>query len=235
VARLNDQLVMIGDPKTLEIAIDRSLTDSRNYSPLLARAAQFAEKDLWVVSARLPDDLANRFVPLDTEAQSFEGSVSVRNGLTIEAVLTAESEKQATVTAEKLRQSIPTFPAIARGLQVTVEDTSISLSLAASREQVLGALRGPDPAPTPVETVKVERHAGVEIVVVEKPEPPKVVVEKLERVIQKPVEKSVDKPVEKVAEMVVEKAPEKPQVVRIIGLDDGPREIVLPKAEKQNP
>jgi hypothetical protein len=230
VARMNDQLVMIGDPKTLEAAVDRSLTDSKNYSPLLARAAQFAEKDLWVVAARLPDDLANRFVPLDTEAQSFEGSVSVHNGLTIEAVLSAESEKQATTTAEKLRRSIPTFPAIAQGLLVTVEDESVSLSLAASREQVVAALRGPDPVPTPVETIKVERAAGVELVVVENPEPPKVVVEKLDKLIEKPAEKRVERPVEKVAE----KAPEKPQVIRIIGLDDGPREIVL-KPEKQNP
>jgi hypothetical protein len=231
VARMNDQLVMIGDPKTLQVAVDRSLSDSRNYCPLLARAAQFAQKDLWVVAARLPDDLANRFVPLDTEAQSFEGSVSVRNGLTIAAVLSAESDKQAATSAEKLRQSIPTFPAIARGLLVTVEEEWISLSLAASREQVVAALRGPDPAPTPVETIKMERPAGVEMVVVEKPEPPKIVVEKLAKVVEKQVEKPVEKPVEKIAE----KTPEMPQVIRIIGLDDGPREIVLPKTEKQNP
>src|ERR1700733_3874163 len=53
IARLNDQLVMIGDSKTLEIAIDRSLTDTRNYSPLLERAAKFAHQDLWVVSSQL--------------------------------------------------------------------------------------------------------------------------------------------------------------------------------------
>jgi hypothetical protein len=83
VARMNDQFMMLGEPKTLEIAVDRSLGDSKNYSPLLARAAKLAQKDLWVVSSQLPDDLANRFVPLDTEAQSFEGWVSVRGGLRI--------------------------------------------------------------------------------------------------------------------------------------------------------
>jgi hypothetical protein len=39
----------------------------------------------------------------------------------------------------------------------------------------------------------------------------------------------VEKPVEKIVE--------KPQVIRIVGLDDGPREIVLPpapKPDKQN-
>ena len=73
IARFSDQLVMIGDPKTLQAAVDRSMTDSRNHSPLLARAAQFAQKDLWVVASQLPDDLAGRFVPLDTEARGFEG------------------------------------------------------------------------------------------------------------------------------------------------------------------
>ncbi len=83
---------MIGDPKTLEMAVDRSMTRfEKLIRHLLARAAKFAQKDLWVVASQLPDDLANRFVPLDTEAQSFEGSVSVRNGLEMEAVLAARS------------------------------------------------------------------------------------------------------------------------------------------------
>ena len=170
IARFSDQLVMIGDPKTLQAAVDRSMSDSKNYSPLLARAAQFAQKDLWVVASQLPDDLANRFVPLDTEAQGFEGSVSVRNGLEMEAVLSAASAQQATASAEKLRKAVLALPVIARGLQVTAEDEAIFLSLAASREQIVAALRGPDPAPTPVETIRIETPKGVEQVVIEKPE-----------------------------------------------------------------
>ncbi|HEV1284730.1 MAG TPA: hypothetical protein VNU44_05445 [Bryobacteraceae bacterium] len=210
IARFSDQLVIIGDAKALQAAVDRSMSDSKNYSPLLARAAQFAQKDLWVVASQLPDDLANRFVPLDTEAQSFEGSVSVRNGLEMEAVLSAASAQQATASAEKLRKAVPALPAIARGLQVTAEDDAIFLSLAASREQIVAALRGPDPVPAPVETIRMETPKGVEQIVIEKPEPPK------------PLAVAVEKPVEK------------PQVIRIFGLDDGPREIVLPKPEKQN-
>jgi hypothetical protein len=209
VARFNDQLLMIGDPKALQATIDRSMSDSRDYSPLLARAARFAQKDLWVVASQLPDDLASRFVPLDTEAQSFEGSVSVRNGLEMEAVLSAGSEQQAAASAEKLRKAVPTLPAIARGLQVMAEDDAIFLSLAASRDQIVAALRGPDPVPTPVETIRIETPRGIEQVVIEKPDPPKPVV-------------------------VAEKPVEKPQVIRIFGLDDGPREIVI-KPDKQNP
>jgi hypothetical protein len=219
LARINDQLVMIGDPKTLEMAVDRSMTDSKNHSPLLARAAKFAQKDLWVVSSQLPDDLANRFVPLDMQAQSFEGSLTVRNGLELEAVLAARSEQEANASADKLRGSVAALPAIARGLEVTVEEDSLRLTLEATREQVMAALRQPDPVGTPVETIKVESPGQVVQVVVDKPEAPKQLV------------------VENAVEKVVEKAPEKPLMIRIVGLDDGPREIIFPagKPEKQNP
>ena len=226
IARLSDQLVLIGDPKALEIAVDRGINDSKAHSPLLARAARFAQKDLWVVSSQLPDDLANRFVPLDTVARGFEGSLSVRNGLELEATLVAGSAEEANASADKLRQAIPTFAAIVRGLQVNVEDASILLTLDANPGEVTAAMRGPEPvapAPPPVETIKVATPLVVQQVPVEKPET------FIEQPIEKPVEKAMEKPVEKV--------PEKPQVIRIIGLDDGPREIVLPaaKPEKQNP
>jgi hypothetical protein len=230
LARLNDQLVMIGDPRTLEMAVDRSINDSKNYSPLLARAAKFAQKDLWVVASQLPDDLASRFVPLDTEAQGFEGSLTVRSGLELEAVLAAGSEQDANTSAEKLRKAAPTFPAIARELQVTVEEDSVRLALVATRAQMIAALRGPEPVLAPPETIKVETPRQVEHVIVDKPEPPKpVIVEKIETITEKSIEKPVEKPVENVAEQ--------PQIIRIFGLDEGPREIVLPpeKPEKKNP
>jgi hypothetical protein len=227
MARLSDQLLMIGEPNTLEMAVDRTINDTKNYSPLLARASKFAQKDLWVVASQLPDDLASRFVPLDTDAQSFEGSLSVRSGLELEAVLAARSEEEANSSAEKLRKAAPAFPAIARGLEVTVEDESLHLTLTATREQVIAALRAPEPVAPPPETIKVETPTEVQRVIVEKPEPPKaVIVENVGKILEKPIEKPVEKPVEKIAE--------KPQIIRIVGLDDGPREIVLPP-EKKNP
>jgi hypothetical protein len=234
LARVSDQLVMIGEPKTLEMAVDRSINDSKNYSPLLARAAKFAQKDLWVVASQLPDDLASRFVPLDAEAQSFEGSLSVRSGLEIEAVLAARSEEEANASAEKLRKAAPAYPAIAQGLEVTVEEQSVRLTLAATREQVSAALRAPEPVAPPPETIKMETPVEVQRIIVEKAEPPKpIIAEKIEKIVEKPVEKAVENPVEK----MVEPAPEKRQIIRIVGLDEGPREIILPaeRPEKKNP
>jgi len=227
LARISDQLVLVGEPRTLEMAVDRSINDSKNYSPLLARAAKFAQKDLWVVASQLPDDLGSRFVPLDMEAQSFEGSLSVRSGLELDAVLSTSSEEEASASAEKLRKATPTFPAIARELQVTVEEDSLRLALVATREQMIGALRGPEPVQTPPETIKVESPQQVQHVIVDKSEP-------LSPVI---AEKSNEKPVEKPVEKSVEKVAEKPQIIRIVGLDEGPREIVLPpeKPERRNP
>jgi hypothetical protein len=73
IARLNDQLVMIGDPQTLQLAIDRNIKDAKDYSPLLGRAARVAPKYRLVVSCRQPDDVARKFVPLEKEAPSLEG------------------------------------------------------------------------------------------------------------------------------------------------------------------
>ncbi len=233
VARMNDQLIMIGEPKTLEMAVDRSMSDAKNHSPLLARAAKLAQKDLWVVSSQLPDDLANRFVPLEAEAQSFEGWVSVRGGFEMEASLGVRSAEEAEESAGKLRSALLAGPAITRGLQVTVEEDSVRLALSATREQVGAALQTADPVAPPPETIKVETPWRVDQVPVEKPEPPAPVV--VEKAVEKPVEKLVEKSVEKIVMKAPEKAPEKPQVIRIVGLDDGPREILLPKPEKQNP
>ncbi len=203
IARVTDQLILIGDPKTIEMAVDRGMSDSRNYSPLLARAAKFAQKDLWVVSSQLPDALADRFVPLDTPAQSFEGWLSVRNGIEVEGVLIAGSEQEANASANRLRAMVPNLPAIARRLEVSVDQDSITLSLGATREEVTAALRGPAPVAAPVETIRVETPDRVEQIPVE-------TVEKI--VVPKPVAKVVEKPL----------------VIRIVGLDDGPKEIVLP-------
>ena len=181
VAQMSSQLLLIGMRKTLEDAIDRDQSETgRHYSPLLARAARFTQQDLWVVSDRLPDTLASLFIPLEVEARGFEGSVSVRDGLRLEAALDAGSEQAAVEIADSIVQSIPGLPAVAGGLQVGIAADRVILSLTVTREQFTASLRqtpGVAPPPPPP------------------PEPPK---------------------------------PAGPQIIRILGLDDGPREIVLP-------
>jgi hypothetical protein len=179
IARISDQLVLLGRVKNLQDAIDRSLLEdaNRGYSPLLARAARYAQDDLWVVAAALPDELAGRFVPIDAEGNGFEGFVSLEGGLRLGAALSASSEEAAAKLAETLKQMVASLPPLVRGIDVRVDQKTVTMAMAVNEEQLLAGLRSTPPAepPPPLPPLK----------------------------------------------------PAGPQVIRIVGLDDGPREIVL--------
>ena len=181
LARMTDQLMLVGRVKTLQDAIDRSLLEGTEqaYSPLLARAARYAQDDLWVVASRLPDPLAEHFVPIEAQAGGFEGGVSLQDGVRMGAVFSVESEEAAGQLAEALKQSISILPPMARGIQVNIVQSSVTLGMAISEEQLVAGLR------------------------------------------QTTVAAAAPKP-----EAIAPK-PTGPQVIRIYGLDSGPREIVL--------
>ena len=181
LARMTDQLMLVGRVKTLQDAIDRSLLEGTEhaYSPLLARAARYAQEDLWMVASRLPDPLVEHFVPIEAQAEGFEGGVSLQGGVRMGAVFSVESEEAAGELAEALKQSISMLPPMARGIQVNIVQNNVTLGMAISEEQLISGLR------------------------------------------QTTVAAAVPKP-----EIVAPK-PTGPQVVRIYGLDSGPREIVL--------
>jgi len=191
IARMNDQLVLLGLLKNLQDAIDRTLRDdaNRNFSPLLARAARYSRDDLWVVAARLPDDLAGRFLPLDADAEGFEGGVSLDNGLKLKAVFNSSSEDAADKLVETLKGMLISMPLGTRGIEVRIDQNDVTLSMAVTAEQLRAGLKT-----TPV---------------VAKAEP-------------KPTPKSEPKP-----EPAAPKPPPAPQVIRIYGLDEGTREIVM--------
>jgi hypothetical protein len=181
LARMTDQLMLVGRVKTLQDAIDRSLLEGTEqaYSPLLARAARYAQDDLWVVANRLPDPLVEHFVPIDAQAEGFEGGVSLQGGVRMGAAFSVESEEAAGQLAEALKQSIAMLPPMARGIQVNIVQNNVILGMAISEEQLVAGLR----------TTTVAAAAT-------KPE-------------------------------AVTAKPTGPQVIRIFGLDEGPREIVL--------
>ena len=185
LARMTDQLMLVGRVRTLQDAIDRSLPEGTEqaYSPLLARAARYAQDDLWVVANRLPDPLAEHFVPIEAQSDGFEGGLTVQGGVRMGAVFSVESEEAAGQLAEALKQSISMLPPMARGIQVNIVQNNmhndVTLGLALSEEQLVAGLRTTSVAAAPP-----------------KPE-------------------------------VKAPKPERPQVIRIFGLDEGPREIVL--------
>jgi hypothetical protein len=178
VAHLSDNLLLIGQRKTLEEAIAGSLSDSiRQYSPLLARGARLSQDwDLWIATSRMPDPLASVFVPLEIAADAFEGGVIARGSLQLGAAYQMGSAPQANAAADRLRQAIPSFPWVVQGLEVQVEDDAVLLTLYVSPEQLAASLRATDP-------------------VAEAP--------------------------------TAEPIPNGPRVVRIYGLDEGPRQTIL--------
>jgi hypothetical protein len=195
VAQLSDQLVIIGLRKTLESAIDRfeetreGAGIDRHYSPLLARAARYTSKDLWVVATQLPDPLASLFVPIVNESRNFDGSLSLQNGLHLEATLEAASDNAAQIIGESLRGSVTFLPAVAHDLQVRVDAQRVLLALEVSPEQLVSGLRETSTPPTTSAPL--------------------------------PVPETVEP---KVAG---------PQIIRIFGLDEGTREIVLTPTKPQ--
>lgn len=180
LAQVSDTLLLIGFRETLEAAIDRGLmTTGRQYSPLLTRGTRLAANfDLWIAATALPDPLVSVFVPVPLESGDFDGGLSARHGLLLDARYDMATPEDASLSAEYFRQAVPGFHALMRGLNVIEDGLSVRLKLQVSPQELAQQLRPP--------------------------EPPK-------------------------AEPVAAKAPPaKSRTVRIVGLDDGPREISLP-------
>ena len=147
MALMTDQLVLLGRVKNLQDAIDRNLLEeaNRGFSPLLARAARYAQEDLWVVAAKLPDPLAERFVPIDAEAEGFEGGVSLAGGLKLKAVFTTSSEDAADQLVGKMKGLLISLPLATQGIEVRIDQNTVTLSMAVTDAQLEAGLRPAQP------------------------------------------------------------------------------------------
>lgn len=202
IAMMSEQLLLAGSRTALDAAIDRSLATRRHYSPLLSRAARYAQTDLWVVADRLPDPLANIFVPIEAQTGGFEGYVTLADGLTLEASVDARSEENAARVAESVQQSIASLPEIAQGMEVRVDAANVFLSLKVEEAEFVAGLRGAPRVPSQIVAAPIA------------PVPPVPAAAPVPMVPPAPPQ------------------PVGPQVIRIVGLDDGPREIVLPPVKQ---
>jgi hypothetical protein len=214
VAQIGEGLVLLGARETLQAAIDNSLAETgRVYSPLLERAARFsATGDLWVVAARLPDPLAGLFVPVDADATGFDGQVSVRGGLELQATIQTASAEAANALAAQLRQAGPSLPSVARGLEVAVQDDSVNLALHVTPAELSAGLRHAPPEPPAAQQQAVLVRNGTSLAAPEQ--------------VPAPVPHAVAKPAPR---------PAQPQVIRILGLDGGPQEIPFPDPPASQP
>ena len=227
IAQMSEQIVLVGARKTLQSAVDRSLLETgRPYSGLLQHAARFAQTgDLWVVAVRIPDPLASLFVPLDAHGSEFEGQVSLRNGLSVEASFDAASTDAAAAIADHLKQEAQTLPSFARSLDATSDRRTVNIELEASAEDVEAALRAA-PAPPVAPAAPVAAPAPA-------PKPPAVPAVVTAASVPSPKPAAAPGPLAQVAAAAPltppqPEPPPQPQVIRIIGLDSGPKEIVVP-------
>ena len=143
IARMSDQLLLLARLKNLQDAIDRSLLEeaNRRFSPLLARAAHYSQDDLWVVAARLPDPLADCFIPIDADAEGFEGGVSLDGGLKLKAAFATSSEEAADQLVETLKGMLVSMPLATRGIEIGIDQNNVTLSMAVTEQQLAAGLK----------------------------------------------------------------------------------------------
>jgi hypothetical protein len=257
LCQFNERVVLIGSVKNLRAAIDRSLAETRTYSPLLIQGARLARtRDLWVVSTELPDPLASIFVPLDApdgNVRNFEGGITLHDGLDLGAILDAGSEAGATQFAASLRKSIPQFPEVVKGLQIATSGSSVTLALQVPNDVLQASLRKPD-ADAPLQTEPPVTFTGSKVSAPSSAPKASPAPAALKSSEVRPVLKGLAAPPAPAASPAVpapkplpaSSAPKaspapaltptvapdppkpEPQIIRIYGLDGGPREIVLP-------
>jgi hypothetical protein len=154
LAQVNDNLLLIGFKETLQAAIDRSLlTTGRQMSPLLARGARLASNfDMWISAAALPDLLVSVFVPVEIETADFDGGLSARSGLVVDAHYSMGTLEDAAQSADYFRQAVPDFHSLLRAMNVIEDGELVRLKLQVSPQELADQLRPPEPPkPAPVE------------------------------------------------------------------------------------
>jgi len=156
LAQVSDTLLLIGWKETLEAAIERNLvTTGRQMSPLLARGARLtASFDLWIAATALPDPLVSVFVPVQLESGDFDGGLTARNGLVLDARYSMATPEDATLSAEYFRQAVPGFHPLLHGMSVIEDGELVRLKLQVTSQELAEQLRPPAPPKEVVVEVK---------------------------------------------------------------------------------
>ncbi|MEO8029012.1 MAG: hypothetical protein ABI823_21205, partial [Bryobacteraceae bacterium] len=199
VAMLNETTLLLGPRKTVQAAIERSLAETRKLNPLFARGATLAAaNDFWVIAKRLPDPVAGAFLPIDVIADEIE---AVEGGILFRDGLRMQGTLRA-LTSGRAKAVAEHLQRLLPDLPQIVRGLEVDpvddevKLLLAVSEKELTSGLRTTAAPRPQAEVLVSAGGGAS---------------------------STVKMDEKKEE---EQKPQGPQVVRIFGLDGGPREIV---------
>lgn len=150
LAQVSDTLLLIGYKETLQAAIDRSLlTTGRQMSPLLTRGAHLATNfDMWISATALPDPLVSVFLPVELETADFDGGLSTRSGLLLDAHYNMGTSQGASQSADYFRQAIPDFHPLLHSMNVIEDGELVRLKLQVSPQELADQLRPPEPPKT---------------------------------------------------------------------------------------
>jgi hypothetical protein len=227
LALVSEQTLLFGDRKSIMLAIDRNAPNQpRVFSPTLARAAKLAEThDLWIMARNLANRLTGPMegpLKVGQDVTGIEAGMSFQDGLDAEAALTAADDQAAAKMAQTLEALKPQLPKALQDFGVAANKNIVHLALAMDRQQLaamIGEMNGqpadrlaaaptPTPAAVPASVVTVNRQ---------------------------PITLAAAIPPPSAAPAPVEapEPPKKPEkmVIKIFGLDDGPKEI--PYSENQ--
>ena len=91
----------------------------------------------------MPDPLVSVFVPVELESGNFDGGLTARNGLLLDARYSMATPEDAALSAEYFRQAVPGFHALMRGLNVIEDGESVRLKLQVTPQQLAEHLRPP--------------------------------------------------------------------------------------------
>ncbi len=207
VAVLSARLLLAGDRTSLMAALDGPGTDPARINPLVGNArALAARRDIWLVAAS-PADFAGQ-QPMLAEVENIEGGIALRDGLLAEVSLQTGSEESAKKLAGGLGgllalaslQQEP-LPALAKSVQIKPEGAWVRAKLSVEGRAFEQALSSALAQGEQHQLSDWVRPAGTT---------PEVTLARLE-----PAVKTVAPPPPK-------------KVIRIVGLEDGPREIPYP-------
>jgi hypothetical protein len=201
---LDAQTLLIGDPRSIFASLEHNAFPAPPGSnPLLARGAQLdASYDVWAListpGALASDRLMNMFTggELGSEAHGFEIGFSLRNGFTVDTTVMFQTEAAAKRMASE----------ITKVLKLTIKDKMGEPAMLDLEKRLKIAADGA--------AVKIAMHMTPQEL------------EKNSRIFVT-AQKQPATPVAGIRPLVISPAPSKPEkkVIRIEGLDEGPREI----------
>jgi hypothetical protein len=160
LALVNPQTILLGDRKSVEAAIDlhAAADPSLSATPLYRRAAELAAtNDLWVVAMTSPADFSTGNMAqsqLLNDVKSVEAGLSFRSGFGLQLNLGTKSEESARTLANGLQMMLalavsgqdaqPGLAQLANKLQIAAESSQVKVALSISQgelEKGIGELR----------------------------------------------------------------------------------------------